>query len=132
MDDNSIYVAPTIQMMVANILKDYFLPTNCKVGQLVDFQDILDKIYAINGVKRIRTIYNPDEDNVNYIAVEGLSFSSYSKEILEKGEDLQVSNVSKKLEDFQFPTFGISKSVLVEKIKVIKRQLSSGSSPIKF
>ena len=133
MDDNSIYVAPTIQMMVVNILKDYFKQNACKIGQLVDYQEILDKIYGINGVTRVRTIYNPsDEDDVNYVAIEGLSFSSYSTEILEPGEDLTVSIVSLKLQDFQFPTFSIQKSDLAEKIKVIKKQLSTASSPIKF
>jgi len=109
LDNNSIYVASTVQEEVADIIRRYFDPISLRLGMLVDYNALLQKIMAINGVKRVRTVYKPtaekDEDGnvIGYsqpTIVEGLSFATWSSSYIDTGDDLDVGNIVRTLEDF--------------------------------
>jgi hypothetical protein len=53
------------------------------------------------GIQKIRTIYNDGKGKIKII--NGLSFASWSADYVDRGEDLDISNVTKTLELFQFP-----------------------------
>lgn len=125
LDDNAIYVTNSLQKEVCNIILDGFDINKCSLGQAVKYDDILQKIYAINGIQKVRTIFKPVVDGVKSRVIDGLSFASWSnaQSFIEIGDDLTISNTIRQLEDFQFPVF-IGSSRLVNKIKVIKKSLS--------
>ena len=50
LDDSSIYIDSAIKDSVYEIIRDYFKIANCTLGQQVNFSDMLNKIYEINGV----------------------------------------------------------------------------------
>ena len=56
MSDNLVYVNSSLQWMIRDIFTDYFSKTRCKLGQMVNLNDILNQIYAINGVVNVRTV----------------------------------------------------------------------------
>ena len=116
-NDNSVYSSTQIKTLVQDILFEYFKETNMSLGQLVDFNDILQRIYAINGIKNVRTVFEADGEQR---IVNGLSFASWS-DFIDAGDDLDVSTISRKLLDFQFPEFDKS-SV---KITVIKKSIAN-------
>ena len=124
LDDNIMYVNSELKDVIANIFKKYFDSTNCVIGQLVDYSVILNEIYGINGISNVRTIFAPDGDNLNARTINGLSFASWSASMIDYGEDMQVGNVSRQLEDFQFPALYDSESI-ASKIKIIKKQLTN-------
>ena len=124
LDDSVMYVNSDLKEVIANIFKKYFDRTNCVIGQLVDYSVILNEIYGINGISNVRTIFVPDSSNLNARIINGLSFASWSANMIDYGEDMQVSNVSRQLEDFQFPVLYDSESIS-SKIKIIKKQLTN-------
>ena len=124
--------------MVATAILKYFNNYNCKIGQLIKYDDILNEIYAINGVSNVRTIFEPPEDALGEkktIIKNGISFASYSTKIINDAlDDLDISNISRKLEDFQFPEFYVNQlnsSNIADHIKVITKSMAN-TSPIKF
>ena len=100
LDDNVMYVNADLQDAIANVFKKYFDVTNCRIGQLVDYSAILNEIYGFNGISNVRTIFAPTGDNLNARIINGLSFASWSTRMLDYGEDMEVGNVSRQLEDF--------------------------------
>lgn len=50
LDDNVIYVSSNIQKMVYNEILKAFDVNSQRLGGMVKFQDIVNNIYAINGV----------------------------------------------------------------------------------
>jgi hypothetical protein len=65
-------------------------------------------------------------------AIDGLSFISYSNGFIDFGEDVNIGNITRQIEDFQFPVFNEQTiNNLSSKIKIIKKQMSNISS-IKF
>lgn len=128
LDSNVLYISSSIQKQIYNIIVSAFNVNNCRLGQTVNYNKILEQIYAINGVLRIRTIYHPDESNV-YRSLDGLSFASWSDtNILQDLEDLEIGNVLRQLEDFQFPTF-YGADTLMDKIKIIKKSMAVINTP---
>lgn len=134
LDNNSIYVASTVQEEVADIIRRYFDPIRLRLGMLVDYNALLQKIMAINGVKRVRTVYKPtaekDEDGnvIGYsqpTIVEGLSFATWSSSYIDTGDDLDVGNIVRTLEDFQFPY--LYSTDISRRIKVIKKSLNNSN-----
>jgi len=96
---------------IAAIIEDAFTPTKCKIGQVINYDKILDSIYAINGIERIRTVYYPSdyldsEASERYSeyktrACDGISFASWSHTpLISKGDDLQINNTNRALEPF--------------------------------
>ncbi len=133
LDDNAIYVASSIQNEIYDAIVDEFNVNSCQLGQTVSYSSILQKIYAINGVQRVRTVFKPSDDSFGTMRiVDGLSFASWSStsDFITAGDDLAVSNTLRQLEDFQFPVFNGS-STLLNKIKIIKKSLSTVNT-IKF
>ena len=106
--DNSLYSSVTIQNNVVAIIENGFNEKLCKLGQTVDYARMLDEIYAINGVERVRTVYypegypdNPEYENYKARACDGLSFASWSStDLIDIGDDLQLNNVTRTLEPF--------------------------------
>ena len=66
--------------------------------------NILNKIYEINGIQRIRTVFIPNDESsgVKARVFDGLSFATWSSasSLIEAGDDLNVSNCLRQLEDF--------------------------------
>lgn len=88
----------------------------------------MKKLLALNGVQKIRTVYQPADDETYQvpIAKEGISFATWSSDYIDTGDDLEVSNSMKKLEDFQFPI--LRDTDLKDKIKVIKKSLNASNN----
>lgn len=136
--DNSIYSNVMVTNKVAEIIQNAFYIMQCKLGQTIDYAKILDSIYQINGVERIRTVYYPDDyltspDYAEYKsrACDGISFASWSNtELIDIGDDLQLNNVTRTLEPFQFPKLAPNVD-LKKKIKVIKKSMNT-TNPVKF
>ena len=120
LDDNIIYVSNNIQKLVYDEIVRAFDVNTQQLGGIVKFQEITDRIYAINGVQRVRTVYvNGDQ----YRAYDGVSFASWSDEsVLHFHEDLQVGNVMRHVEDFQFPVLE-GEGILFDRIKVITKAM---------
>lgn len=131
LDDNTMYVANSLQKEIYNIIIDGFNVNKCKLGQAVQFDKILNSIYEINGVYKVRTIFKPNGETIPRI-YDGLSFASWSnaKDFIKCGEDLNVSNTIRQLEEFQFPVF-VGQTTLMNRIKIIKKSLSTINT-IKF
>lgn len=140
-DDNCIYVNSYIKERIKTIFNKYFAPFNCKIGQNIKLSDIVDEIYSINGVTRIRTVFRPslpytlaDSAGLTYPerAIDGISLISFSNNFIEYGEDVQIGGVVRHIEDFQFPEFNESTiNTIEDKVKIIKKQLTNISN-IKF
>lgn len=127
--DDSIVTPKSIQMQVYNSIIDSFDINKCVLGQTVDINNILNKIYNIGGIKNVRTVYSSENDK-NIRIIQGLSFASWSPILNSYGnssdigyDDLLISNESRKLEQFQFPMF-IGKDTLMQRIKIISKQMT--------
>ncbi len=59
MSDNIIYSTTQVLNLIASIIQRAFDPQHCKIGQLMNYDTILDDIYTINGIQRVRTVYYP-------------------------------------------------------------------------
>lgn len=122
LDDNMIYVSSNIQKLVYDQIVRAFDVNSQKLGGIVQFRDIVDSIYAINGVQKVRTVYIRKSDGLSH-AYDGVSFASWSDEsVLHFHEDLQVGNVMRHVEDFQFPVLE-GEDLLFDRIKVITKAL---------
>ena len=131
LDDNTLYVPSSLQKDIYNIIIDGFNINHQRLGQNVKFDQILNRIYEINGVYKVRTIFKGSALEKPRI-YDGLSFAAWSDTagLIKLGDDLTVTNTIRQLEDFQFPVFrGATK--LMERIKIIKKTLSSVNT-IKF
>lgn len=140
MSDNSLYNSTIIRNNIAKIIIDQFSPFKNKLGTKVDYQSIMNRIYEINGVERVRTVFyiNPEnitDDLKDYASryCDGISFASWTKSsLIDIGEDLTISNTSRNIEQFQFPEFAYSDTTsLANKIKVIRKSMDN-SNPVKF
>lgn len=120
LDDNIIYVSSNIQKLVYDEIVKAFDVNTLQLGCSVKFQDIVNNIYAINGVQRVRTVFVKDGGYRH--VYDGLSFASWSDEsVLHFHEDLQVGNVMRHVEDFQFPK--LREDQLLNRIKIITKAL---------
>jgi len=119
LDDNIIYVSSSIQKLVYDEIIKAFNVNSQRLGGVVNFQDIVNNIYAINGVQRVRTVYI----NGSYsYAYDGVSFASWSEpSVLHFHEDLQIGNVMRHVEEFQFPV--LEEANLFNRIKIITKAL---------
>jgi hypothetical protein len=99
-----MYINSFISEQIRKIFIEYFSPINLKIGQNINSSEILDRIYSINGVQRVRTVFNPQTSGVyEYIdptmntprAVDGISFISYSNGFIDFGEDVNIGNVTR-------------------------------------
>ena len=73
----------------------------------------MNNIYNINGVERVRTVFyiepeyvnnNPELNQYHSRYCDGISFATWtSSSIIDKGDDLVISNNSRNVEQFHFP-----------------------------
>lgn len=107
--DEVVYVNSTIEAQVKKLIYNFFRPENFKLGQYVDFNELQNQIFAINGVNRIRTVFRSEDSTIPTIVRNGLSFASWTEDkILQvrnrvEGIDLDISSAGRSLEPFQFP-----------------------------
>jgi len=130
LDNNSIYVTSEIQQRVNDTINDFFDERKMSIGCTMNYQDLMTSLYEINGIKRIRTVYqkkNSSGDNdtdTPPIIKEGISFITWSKGgMIEEGDDLDSSNIMKSLQPFQFPQLYTTE--LKSSIKVIKKSINN-------
>ena len=143
--DNSIFSNVVIANKVRNIIENAFSPERCMLGQTVNYSGMLNEIYQINGVVRVRTVYYPVDylDNETTYekyktrACDGLAFASFSytplvagTRLIDIGDDLQINNTSRSLQKFQFPRLATGVDIS-NKIKVIRKSMNS-INPVKF
>ena len=90
----------------------------------------------------MRTVYYPEgypSEDANYEkyktrACDGIAFASWSStDLVDVGDDLQINNVTRTLEKFQFPKLAphLVNGGLEQKIKIIKRSMNT-TNPVKF
>ena len=125
MDNDIIYASAVVAEQIDSIIKQFFNIERMEFGKTVNYNEILEQILNIDGVSRIRTIYIPNNDVLNPIIIDGLSFASWSNNILDPCDDVIVSNGTRTLYPFQFPRFVDIN--LKDRIKVIKRSINYGS-----
>ena len=130
--DNSLYSNTSIKVQISQLFMSFFNEFNMRIGQVVDTNELLNKIYSINGVQRVRTVFSSEdtdpETGQKYIDrfVDGISFATWSDTIIDPGDDLVIGTSNRSLEDFQFPSF--YSNSLVDRIKIIKKSFSNNST----
>ena len=124
MNDNTLYASSVVAEQITNIIRNFFISNKIQIGCVVNYNDLMEKIYSINGIEHIRTVYLPNNDLSQLKTYEGISFATWSRQIVDVGDDLQVSNSSRSLEKFQYPLFFDTN--LQKKIKVIKKSINNG------
>ena len=76
------------------------------LGQVISINDLEQLVYGINGIQRIRTVFSSKElDSYGKKIyqdryVDGISFATWSANMIDAGDDLTVSTMSRTLEDF--------------------------------
>ena len=124
-DDNVLYSPINIQNQVHRIIIDFFKPQNFSLGQLINYNDLTQKILNIKGINRIRTVYfDPAGKYEQQRILDGISFATWTNGFIDLGDDLQISNTSRSLEVFQFPKL-YREEQLQSKIKIIKKSLNT-------
>ena len=118
LDDNCIYTNIDMQSRIANVIRLYFAENNMKLGAIVNFNDILQQIYNLGSIVRVRTIYKNNDGAL--IIQPDLCFATWSTKLVDLGDDLVISNTSRSLEPFQFPKLYNSVE-LKSKIQVIRK-----------
>lgn len=124
MNNNTVYASSVIAEQIHTIIQNFFLSDDIKIGCTVNYNKLVEKLYQVNGIERIRTIYLPNNDIKQLRVFEGISFATWSKQLIDVGDDLEVSNSSRSLEKFQYPLFFDAN--LQKRIKVIKKSINSG------
>lgn len=122
-ENNTLYANSNIQQRVANVIKNFFNESNLKLGQIVNYNDLLDDIYDIGSISNIRTVYYNTETGEKRIQT-GLSFATWTSSYIDKGDDLEISTLSKSLETFQFPKLYNSANI-ANKIKIIRKSINN-------
>ena len=127
LDDNGIYTSTNIKdLIVAKILKPFKI-SSMEIGRSIDYSEILNDIYSINGVSRVRTVFIPDESHKAYASkhVDGLSFATWTdSSVLVGMEDADVGNTTRVMQNFQYPVY-IDQNALEDHIKIIRKSLSN-------
>lgn len=126
LEDNVLYSSSDIQNKVANIIREFFAEKNFNLGQTVDFATLTNKILNLSNVSRIRTIWRDINTGYSRI-INGMSFATWSADLIDIGDDIEVSSVSRTMEVFQFPKLYMSADIS-KRIKVIKKSISNVSS----
>lgn len=123
--DNTIYVSAQIQNQIEKLIIDYFSIKNLQLGMTINYNDLINQILSINGVLTIKTVWvsKDDPNAINPIIYNGLCFASWSNTYIEAGDDLNISNSTQTLQQFQFPSL-YTKS-LANKIKLVKKSINN-------
>ena len=110
--DNSIFSNVVIAKKIEDIIRNAFDPHHCTIGQVVNYSDMLNSIYEINGVTGVRTVYYPADylentstyDKYKTRSCDGIAFASWSytpvavgTRLVDIGDDLQINNTTRTL-----------------------------------
>lgn len=127
--DDAIYTNSNIQKQVHDAIVRFFSIERFRIGSVVNINNLLQEIYDIPSVNRVRTVFvNPFDGSVT--RVNGLSFATWSPVLqpLDQTQvgydDLDIGNGNRSMEDFQFPLF-TGASGLMDRIRVITKATSS-------
>lgn len=138
LDSNVIYTSAAIKTKIESTITDFFAPQNNLLGSQINYSTLLNNLYSITGIKRIRTVYQPlktivdnttgsfsvvTDDSRSVIIRDGLNFATWSADFIDAGDDLDTSNMIKTLEPFQFPQLVTPR--LIDKIKIIKKSITN-------
>lgn len=126
LDDNTLYSNNDIKTEVEGIVLNFFNENNFTLGQTVNFADLANQIINLHSVIRLRTVYKNEQTGESRI-INGISFATWTSNIIDVGDDMDVSSVSRTLEVFQFPKLYRSAD-LAAKIKVIRKSISNVNS----
>ena len=133
-NSNYLYASNSLQSQIANIIRQFFDPVKQKLGQQVDVNSLLADILSINGVQNVRTVYQATSaDSTTYVPPvikPGICFASWSASYIEAGDDLEVTNSTRKLEDFQFPV--LNENNIENHIKIIKSSMTNLNTNIQY
>ena len=88
-----------IKQQVANIVNEFFYEDNFTLGQTIDFSELASRILNISAISRIRTVYRNPVDGTTRI-INGISFATWTPAVIDLGDDMDVSSVSRTLEVF--------------------------------
>lgn len=132
LDDDALYSNTMIARQVADKILNYFSAKNQRIGTLLNYSDLMNAIYSIDGIQRLRTVYFPIDENGNQdptkaIVYNGIAFASWTAGLdglLDLGVDLEVSNSTRALEPFQFARLN-DETNIVKNIRVIKKSFMS-------
>ena len=126
LDDNTLYSNNDIKTEVEKIVLDFFDEKNFTLGQTINFSDLANQILNLHSVIRLRTVYRNETTGESRI-INGISFATWTSDIIDSGDDMEVSSISRTLEVFQFPKLYRSADVS-SKIKVIRKSISNVNS----
>ena len=130
--DNSLYSNTSIKVQVQQIFISFFNQNNLQLGQIVNVNDLLNQLYNINGVQRVRTVFSSKEVGEDGLAkysdrfINGISFATWTSDVIDKGDDLEIGTSNRTLETFQFPKLYTTQ--ILDNIKVIKKSFSNNST----
>jgi hypothetical protein len=99
----------SIKQAVSTAITNYFLNKNCKLGQLVDLNELSNTILSIPNVK---TFYTTRSDNPN-LRIEGLGLLTWNP--VYSTSDMQLINQNIQLDSFKFP-YWFDTASLIDKI----------------
>lgn len=127
--DDAIYTNSNIQKQVYDTIVKFFDIETMRLGMVVNLNGLLQQLYEIPSVNRVRTVFvSPIDGSVTKI--NGLSFATWSPILqpldqTQTGyDDLDVSNGNRPMEDFQFPIFtGVQ--TLMNRIRIITKTTTS-------
>ena len=125
--DDVIYSNATIMNQIVSKIQTFFERKNVHLGQLINFSNLMDDLYTIPGVSRIRTIYYENIETNNPLVFNGISFASWSighENLIDLGDDLEVSNMSRSLEVFQYARLDSSYAIK-DHIRIIRHGVMS-------
>lgn len=110
-----------IRNRINNEIINYFSAENQKLGSLIDFDKLHSNLLSIDGISRIRTVFN---DGIKIVRVNGLSFCYWSSNIV-NGEDKELTQGTIHLENFMFPQ--LLESTLKDRIRVVTESAYNGN-----
>ncbi len=101
--------ASIIKNRILSIFKNFFSVSTMNIGSSVSIGDLESQILAVDGVKRIRTIFRRLKDDGTFSTEDvmirnGISLAHWNDTIV-NGYDIDYTNANVMLEDFQYPVF---------------------------
>lgn len=118
--DDLRYSPVRIKNEVKMKILSFFSEENYILGSTVDITELYSDIMDIPGVLRVRTVFektNTDVLSYETLAKQGLSFATWTNDVISIGDDLDVITSARVLEKFQFPV--LHSMNLDNKIKII-------------
>jgi len=126
-DPDSRLSETEIKNRVLQVFKDYFDVKNVKLGQIIDLDEITNKILNIEGVETITTSRVVNDQNIEK---SGISLIVFNPVYSEPTEDIQIVNQNIKLPYFKIP-YLYNADKLLSQIRVYTPP-ANGSSPREY